>query len=92
MREILRPLRYALFVGVLLLTLYTLSGCAHAPVACQPLPRPVQMPAPPPGMFNRCLREILLEAQAGVKMSPQCSSFLSTERTKPAPTSEKPKT
>lgn len=66
-----------------LLILFSLCSCAHDHTPPQPKSsRPVQVPAPPPQMFSRCLREILLNGQASVPISDPCLTFLRSERTK----------
>ncbi len=76
-------------VLLLLSSLCLLSACASTrtiavPVCPKPAPLPVELlaPAPPPGIFRTCLREILLYGEGQGQISRTCSSFLQSARTR----------
>ena len=72
-----RQPRWLVPLALSLLVLILSCGCASAPQQCQPAQRPVQQPAPLPGIFSRCMGEIL-EVGRGerAQMSADCSELL----------------
>lgn len=64
-------------IGATLMLLLLCCACASTPPQCSPGARPVQQPAPPPGIFSRCLREILAVGRGERdQISDPCSALL----------------
>ena len=74
-------MRNKLSISIVLIILSNLSGCATRTIASQylpkeaPLSQPLQVPAPDPLLFPKCLTELLAQTSAQ-GLTPSCQQLL----------------